>query len=127
MMRSGLLADQIESYQDTPEFIGELIALEFLEQAAKRDAGLGVTQAELARRLDVTRPAVSQMFGSGAHNMTLLTMVRLSEALGGVLDVGIADRDSSTRVQAAEILLGFATNLGTSGENSQAQELAAAA
>ena len=42
----------------------------------------GITQAELARRLDVGESYVSQMLGDSARNFTLRTVARVMTALG---------------------------------------------
>ena len=126
MTHTGLLADQIRAHRTHPEFIGESIALEFLEETIERMRVRGITQAKLAQTLGVSPPAVSQMFGSGAHNMTLLTMVRLASALDGELTIRISDR--TEQVSAPNMPRGFdlAKEL-SSGQNAEAQELAAAA
>ena len=40
-----------------------------------------MTQVDLAHRLDVSKSYISQMFGSGARNLTLRTVARIMSAL----------------------------------------------
>ena len=126
MTHTGLLADQIREHRTHPEFIGELIALDFLEETIERMRARGVTRAKLARTLGVSRPAVSQMFGSGAPNMTLLTMVRLVAALDGELTIKISDRTEQASAPDAASRLDFAKEL-SNGQTAEAQEFATAA
>ena len=126
MTHTGLLADQIRAHRTHPEFIAESIALNFLEETIERMQASGVTQAALARRLGVSRSAVSQMFGSGAHNMTLLTMVRLVTALDGELTIQISDRTEPASAPDAAPTFDLAKE-SPSGQNAGAQEFGASA
>lgn len=83
----GLLA----TYRVDPEFIAEGLAIEVLEQAIAIMRQSDVSKAELARRLDVSRSAVTHLFKQGGHNLTMLTMARLATALGTELRVGLGE------------------------------------
>lgn len=48
---------------------------------------LGITQAELAKRADVTRNSISRIENGDYANMTAHTAVKLARALGLSLDV----------------------------------------
>jgi transcriptional regulator with XRE-family HTH domain len=49
----------------------------------------GLTQAQLARLVGVTQPAIAKIESGAAKNLQLKTLVRLITALGGRLDVAI--------------------------------------
>lgn len=59
----------------------------FLIRQARQDAGL--TQAELARRLEVTQPVIAKLEREGA-NPRLLTLNRVISATGRSLELGLA-------------------------------------
>jgi transcriptional regulator with XRE-family HTH domain len=90
-MSSGTLEGLIATYRSDPEFIAEGFAIEVLEQAVAIMREHDVSRADLARRLGVSRAAVSQMFGRSAHNLTILTMARLASALGTELRIGLGE------------------------------------
>ncbi len=50
----------------------------------------GMTQRQLARLLDVSQPAIAKLESGQATNLRLKTLVRVTEALGGQLQVTIA-------------------------------------
>lgn len=56
-----------------------------LRQARK---GAGLTQTELARRLDVTQPVIARLESEGA-NPRLLTLQRVIAATGNSLELGL--------------------------------------
>ncbi|MDQ4124435.1 MAG: helix-turn-helix domain-containing protein [Actinomycetota bacterium] len=58
---------------------------------ARRRAGL--SQAELARRLDTKQPVVAR-WETGARTPTLETVARAVEACGLALDVAVVERDA---------------------------------
>lgn len=66
----------------------------FVRQIQVRMSVLGITQADLARRLDVSRPVVTRFFKSPAH-MRFRTMVGIADAVG--LDLHVQFRASEKR------------------------------
>lgn len=62
--------------------------MEVAEQINRAMADQGITRAELARRLGVTKGAVTQMLAPGG-NYTVRTLQRLAEALSISLQVTI--------------------------------------
>ena len=67
--------------QSTPEFQTERLLLEIGEELVSHLESQGMTQAELARRLNVSPPFVSRLL-SGNPNLTLKTLGRIAHALG---------------------------------------------
>lgn len=58
--------------------------------------GDSVTQAELARRVGVSRGYISRVL-RGHENLTLETMTRLALAVGGSVRLHVAPQDQATR------------------------------
>lgn len=58
--------------------------------------GDDVTQAELARRVGVSRGYISRVF-RGLENLTLETMTKLAIAVGGSVRLHVAPQDRVTR------------------------------
>jgi transcriptional regulator with XRE-family HTH domain len=66
----------------------ELAFLSFTEDLLKM-MGNDVSQAELARRVGVSRGYISRVF-RGTENLTLETMTKLALAVGGSVRLGVA-------------------------------------
>lgn len=91
MMANGWLAQELASLQDDPEYLTEKLLLELTERIDHRMKELGVRPAELARRLGVSRAAVSQML-SGHPNMTIQKLVTVAHALDSTVTFDIQPR-----------------------------------
>lgn len=59
-------------------------------------ANNNMSQAELARRVNVKRPYISRVM-AGCENLTVKTMARLAAAAGGALHIAITERDERVR------------------------------
>jgi len=81
------LAARLEQLRKSPDYEFELRNLEVSDAIAGRMQELGLTQAELARRMGVSRARVTQIL-RGSDNLTLRTLVLLSHALESRLVVG---------------------------------------
>lgn len=66
---------------------------------ARRRAG--ISQAELARRLDTKQPVIAR-WEAGTRSPTLETVSRAVEACGLALDVAIVERDPGEEAMLAE-------------------------
>jgi len=91
-----------ESLKDDPVFIAEGIALDIALNVSDRLAALGITRKELAGRLGVSPPYVSQILG-GQTNLTVLTLCKLSAALGMKLHITLREprvRDLFTAIDS---------------------------
>jgi len=84
----------IQDSQQTVEYWRDVAVTDFTRDLHDRMQRMGVTHAELARRMGTSRPYVTKLLDGG--NFTLETMVKLSMALGGVVRVHIADSDAVT-------------------------------
>lgn len=65
------------------------IALDFTEDILQIMEELGVSQADLAKDLEITTASMSNHLKPDGHNMTISTMVRISRALGASLQVKV--------------------------------------
>jgi len=76
------------------DFFVERITSDFIGQIAQRLESSGMTQSELAQKLDVSESEVSQVMNLNRVNFTLKKMARLAQALGmKVALVAYDDRD----------------------------------
>lgn len=89
-------ASELEALRDDPEFLTEELLVALTERIYRRMEALGVRPAELARRLGVSRPAVSQML-SGHANMTLHKLVTIAHALDATVSVELQPRANRLR------------------------------
>jgi DNA-binding XRE family transcriptional regulator len=83
------VGDQLAADSQLRERVESRLAALRIEQdlvALREERGL--TQAQLARRLGVSQPAVAKI-ESGSENLTLRTLLRVVTALGGELTITI--------------------------------------
>jgi HTH-type transcriptional regulator/antitoxin HipB len=74
-------------------------ALELGEQIRRLREGLGISQAELGRRIGSTQPAIARL-EAGRVSPTLETLDRVAAALGVELVVGFEDARRHQHIQA---------------------------
>ena len=75
-------------------YLSEVAFLSFTEDLLKM-MGDKVSEAELARRVGVSRGYISRVFG-GLENLTLETMTKLAVALGGSVRLHIAPQEADS-------------------------------
>jgi transcriptional regulator with XRE-family HTH domain len=80
----------VEEERSSPDYWSEAAAYELIREIEERMEQQGVSRAELARRLGTSKAYVTKVLGGNA-NFTLTTMARLAQALGGRIQVHIAD------------------------------------
>lgn len=80
-------SDKHEAFREDPEYVAEELALDLVMAITRRMRELGLNQSDLARKIGTSPAFVSQLL-HGKPNMTLLTLAKLSVALG--LDCKIA-------------------------------------
>ena len=90
--KAGLLDQYVEEYERNPQYVAEGLAIDLLENAIFIMQQKKLTRAEVARRMGISRSAVSQLFGRGSHNLTLLTMAKLADAIGSEFRCYVDDR-----------------------------------
>ena len=86
-----------------PVFIAEGIALDIALNVNDRLRQLAMTQKDLAVRLGVSAPYVSQVLG-GQTNLTVLTLCKLSRALGLKLSITLREPRVRELVTASDDL-----------------------
>jgi plasmid maintenance system antidote protein VapI len=82
----------------SPDYWHEGAILEFTLELERRMKEQDISRAELARRMGTSRAYITKLLGGNA-NFTLMTMVKLSMAVGGALHLHISDREATTRWQ----------------------------
>lgn len=88
----------LERVETSPHYWHEVPVLEFTEDLLRRMEEQEMSRAELARRMGTSRAYITRLLGGDA-NFTLMTMVKLSMAVGGALHVHISDQQATTRWQ----------------------------
>lgn len=85
-----------EDAERDPDYWLALPQTEFLEDVVRRMETQDVKRADLAEKLNSTRPWVTKLL-RGDTNFTLRTMVKVAMVLGGSLHMHIADRNAVVR------------------------------
>jgi DNA-binding Xre family transcriptional regulator len=80
--------------EETVDYWSEVASSDFVRELQRLMAQRGVSNAELARRIGTERQYVTKLMGGA--NVTLQTMVKLAMALGCMVRVHLADRDTVT-------------------------------
>lgn len=93
---------QLDSDADLQRKVGEYVEEMMIEQklAALRSR-LGMTQAQLARRLGVSQPHIAKLEAGRARNIELHTLCRWATALGAKLTVDVVPSVSRKRKRTA--------------------------
>ena len=84
---------------DTPEAIAEGLALDFIREIERRRDELGLSYAELARRMGVSRAYMSKLM-SGTQNSTLGSLVKLALVLGCEVKISLVAPGKAARKAA---------------------------
>lgn len=66
--------------------------MDIKDQLVQRRNSLGLTQAELAERVGITQPTISE-FESGLHDPLLSTLSQYARALGGAIKIDFVTGD----------------------------------
>jgi len=81
----------LKEVRASPEYWAEVAVDDFTREIVQRMKRLGVSRADLARRLGTSQAYITKLLG-GNTNFTLLTMARVALALEGVVHVRVTDR-----------------------------------
>ena len=75
-----LWGDDVDQWNRDPAYVAEFLSMHIANEVDSMMVWNGVTKAELARRLSVSRAYVTQLLG-GKPNMTLTTLAKIAIAL----------------------------------------------
>lgn len=95
------LQQYLDRYRDDPEYVLEGVVLDLTDQIAVAMQDQGISRAELAERLGVSRAYITKVLG-GSTNMTLRTLVRLALALGLVPEVSLVPLEADEGASETE-------------------------
>ena len=115
-----------EEYRNDPEYQFELTMIAVGEGIVAALLQLGITRSELAKRLHVSRPRISQIL-AGDENLTLRTLVGVAVALESKLWVHFDPVGSIVKTKSASTESWIETNLGESANEAGNRQLALAA
>ena len=90
-MGTAELRQKLEAARNTFEYRLEKVLFEVAEQTCKLVESQGVTRSELAQRLEVTPAYITKLL-NGNPNLTIKSLLRLSDALGHTLDIRFAPK-----------------------------------
>ena len=115
-----------EEYKDDPDYQFELMSITVGEGIVEALLRLGITRSELAKRLHVSRPRISQIL-AGDENLTLRTLVGVAVALESNLQVRFEPLGSSVKARSAVNENWVESSLGASADQAGNRQLALAA
>lgn len=90
-MGTAELRQKLEAARNTFEYRLEKNLFEVAEQVCKLIESQGITRSELAQRLAVTPAYITKLL-NGNPNLTIKSLLRLSDALGQTLDIRFAPK-----------------------------------
>jgi transcriptional regulator with XRE-family HTH domain len=102
----------VRSVENDPEYLVEEVKLSFAEELCRLMEERGVTRAQLAERMSVSRAYITRILGTD-YNLTAETMVKVARALGarvslrllsetaGIRTAGVSARGRVSRVRHA--------------------------
>jgi transcriptional regulator with XRE-family HTH domain len=83
--------EKIQKFRDDVEFLTETAILDFTEKIVDKMHKTGLSRAELAQKLGVSKPFVTKLL-NGNPNMTIKTMVSIAHALECELGVELCPK-----------------------------------
>jgi transcriptional regulator with XRE-family HTH domain len=94
----GFLDEYRDKYRRDPDYVVEGIYLELTEQILEHMRRKGLSQKELAERMDVSEAQVSRLFGE-TSNMTLRTLAKILIALDAELEARLVPGSDAARTK----------------------------
>ena len=85
-----------DEYRKDPDYITEKTFLETMEKVLAVMEDKGISKAELAERMDVSRAYISKLFNNST-NLTLTTLAKLSVALDISIGITIGAEEPQQR------------------------------
>ena len=90
------IEDRMRRAQNDPRFQAEYITLELLERIIELMEKQDISRADVAKKLGVSRSAVTQTFGRSADRMSVETLVKLAHAVGADLQLQLHPNDTES-------------------------------
>jgi transcriptional regulator with XRE-family HTH domain len=118
----------IDQVADDPEYLAEAKSIDLAIEIKTFMNKAGISQAELAEKMDVSPPYVNQIL-QGHNNMTILTMFKISAALG--ININISFNENVPVPKPCEDKIVFFNDINTSNtlvkeeKNSESEEVVA--
>lgn len=91
--------EKIQKFRDDVDFLTETAILDFTEKVVDKVQKLGLSRAELAQKLGVSKPFVTKLL-NGNPNMTIKTMVSIAHALECELNLELCPKGFEIRILA---------------------------
>lgn len=82
----------VSDYQDDPDYQFELLLLAVGEEIVRQLETLNISRKELAKRLGVSAPRVTQIL-AGDDNLTLKSLAAVAHALNATVRVTLTQRE----------------------------------
>ena len=120
------LQDWIDEFQGDPEYEFDKVAIEVGEQIVARMEELGMTQADLARQMGVSRARISQIL-RGSDNLTLKSIVAVAIGLDSRVDLQLKATRPAQRLSRRDCRPVIQTRIREVEEDVPSSVLAAAA
>jgi len=99
--------EKLDQFKDDVEFLTEKTILDFTEQVVASMEAQGISRAELAKRLGVSKAFITKLL-NGNPNLTIKTMVSLAKTLGCDLNIGLhispTKRPGASKKQSGQVL-----------------------
>lgn len=92
MQTKSWFTEKLDKFANDPEFLAEEAILDFTEKLVAKMQELKVSRAELAKRLDVSKPFITKLL-NGNPNMTIKTMVAIAAMLDCKLNLDIYNKE----------------------------------
>lgn len=123
------LTETADEDRSSVEYRQQALVLELSERVLSRIEQLGISQAELARRMGVSRPMITKLL-TGDSNFQLKTLLRLSDALemdfiadfipkGFALPRFYISRDVGTVGEYTQLAAAAGSNVGARAQKKQ--------
>jgi len=90
----GFLDESVSGYQNDSEFIAETMALRFAEEVARRIDARGISRAQLARNMGVSRAYITRILDA-PPNLTLQSIAKIALALDMKPELRLSDDSRS--------------------------------
>ena len=87
---TGFLDESVSGYEQDASYIAETMALRFAEEVARRIEAKGISRAQLARNMGVSRAYITRILDA-PPNLTLQSIAKIALALDMKPELGLSD------------------------------------